>query len=252
MNSTISSVTGKTRPETGILTRYISAAIPSRHHELTFPFPFFPLAPMPRHLPCPSPAFLATCHSSTCSLPFAMTTICHLLHAAQHLAHTIRQTVCTPFAMTTTCHLPLPHAARLRYIYTIATLPQLHRMANTAYETPPRHQRVCSRSPPHTEPSRKCYCSHSPHHNHGSHLTVWRNTPWITLGTPGRTGLNFFNLAQAHTGESAQFVSDTMNMPLQDVKRPSSGTAQLAQPGRTSKDSWSQPAVSCYASTGKS
>src|SRR6266702_4053434 len=66
-------------------------------------------------------------------------------------------------------------------------------------------------------------------------LTAWRSMP-VTTDTPGMTNRSFFNLAQAHMGESAQSASAATNMPSPNAMGSSYGTVLLAQPERTSKE----------------
>jgi len=72
------------------------------------------------------------------------------------------------------------------------------------------------------------------------------------LDAPGKTNRSFFNLAQAHVGESVQFALVTMNTPSQSAKGSSFGMARREQPGRTSKGGWSRQMVSPSVSTGRS
>jgi len=66
------------------------------------------------------------------------------------------------------------------------------------------------------------------------------------------TNQSFFNLVQAHVGESVQSALATMNMPSPNVMGSSCGTALLVQPERMSKEGWLQQMAFPSVSTGKS
>jgi len=74
----------------------------------------------------------------------------------------------------------------------------------------------------------------------------------MTTDAPGMTNRSFFNLAQAHVGESAQSASAATNMPSPNAMGSSYGTVLLAQPERMSKEGWLQQMAFPSVLTGRS
>ena len=105
----------------------------------------------------------------------------------------------------------------------------------------------------HRDPSpRGSVAVHAPRNTRVGHRrTGWRSVPEMLPSAPDVTSWSFFNPAQAHVGEPAQYVSATTNTLSQNATASSCGMDLLAHPGRTSKAGWLQPMVSPSASTGR-
>ena len=85
----------------------------------------------------------------------------------------------------------------------------------------------------------------------GHHQTRQRSTPMMLPSAIDGTSWSFFNLAQAHVGEPAQYVSATTNTTSQNAMASSYGTDLSAHPERMSRAGWLQPMVSPSVLTGK-
>ena len=165
-----------------------------------------------------------------------------------------------------TCHAdhPTPCTASLAYVHTTPALPCTRSVGPPMPHSRPVPRPGATRSAAtvpvaehvrahHRDPSpRGSVAVHAPRNTRVGHRrTGWRSVPEMLPSAPDVTSWSFFNPAQAHVGEPAQYVSAATNTLSQNAMASSCGMDLLAHPGRTSKAGWLQPMVSPSASTGR-
>jgi hypothetical protein len=149
---------------------------------------------------------------------------------------------------TTGCDLPLTSFSRDNL--STAMLSSAGWQAQLMSLVPHPGATVLAPIPCHGQSLQGSDAAHAPRNTTKNHLpTTQRNVCGRALGAPSRS---FFRPAQAHVGESALFASVSTNIPSQNARSPSSGTAPLVPHGRTSRGSWSQQTASPSALIGRS
>ena len=217
------------------LSRYVhfspNGSAPSQSLTEAPPFP----------LPSPSPALtlplcccrcLPTRHKLPCHLSACH---CHLFLAA--LRHCLAVTTTSP--LTRFAELPMPP---------LKPAPLPGATVNTAIGLVAGHAHALPLGTSH----RGSVVDHAPQ---STIVTpppnAWRNGHEMPLSVPGVINQSFFAPAQAHVGESVQFVLVTTNISSPGAMVPNCGTGQMVQQEKTSREGWLLPTVFPSASTGK-